>query len=149
MSKDQNEIKALLKITVVRYFDCLKYWNDLADVDESFDESIVYFDTQTRLNRTNMPPKGNQLILNAISSLDKTIESFRLLKESAEKECKKLLGQVLKMEEAGRKEIFGNVLEYDKAMIDEIFMEIPELGYRYDSDEAFEMFLKFMNEKLA
>jgi hypothetical protein len=142
-----EDVKTLLKLSVGRYLDYFKYWNDLQEIDELFDESIEYFDTETWVNLSNTSPKGNELILNAISSFDKTIESFRILMESAESECKELIGQALRMEKDIRKEIFGNILEYDEAIIDEIFMDIHELEYQYNMEEAFDMFIKYINEK--
>lgn len=146
-AKRIDDVKTLLKISVARYLDYSKYWNALAEVDESFDESIGYFDTETWINLTAAPKNVNKLILNAASSLNKSMDSFRTLMESAESECKELLTQILRMEKDIKIEIFGDVFDYDASIIEKIFEEIHELDYQYNMEDAYDMFVLFVSGK--
>jgi len=142
-----EDVKTLLKLTVGRYLDYFKYWNDLADIAELFDESLEFYNSEIPENLSNKLTRRDKLTLNTIFSLDKSIESFGELMESAENECKELLGQALKMEKNIKMEIFGSIFEYDESIIGEIFEEIHELEFHYNMEDAFDIFIKFVNVK--
>ena len=149
--KNVNDINEAFKMSVCEFFDYKEYWGILSELDENFDESIEYYDTTNWLNISIGDKIDDKLLKQAIKSINDAEGVFYKLYQRSEQKCRKMLDIVIRSDEKIQMQILGHYYKYDESMIEEIFDDegIFSLEYIYNMEEAYESFIRYINEMLS
>ena len=149
--KNADDLKEAFKFSVCEYLDYKHYWSTLSQLDESFDESIEYYDPVNWMNMSIGEEIDDKLLKKAIKSISESEKVFYQLFQRSEEKCKKIFAIILKSEEKMQLEILNQYYKYDESLIDEVFDDerIFSLKYIHNMEKAYDSFLDYINEVLS
>jgi len=152
---DFNNVADLLehlKYKSCAFLDYTNYYGELNNLLEKYDESMEYYDASTWFNLSIDGGKVDELLSESYTALNQADSMFRKLSNRAAEECAEALIIVLGAKNSLQKYILG--AEYDlnheiiKKIIEEVFEDPYEIEYHYNMEDAFESFIKYINETI-
>jgi hypothetical protein len=148
---NSNDLKQAFLLTVAACMDYRRYWMELTNIEEQFDESIEYYDTATWINMGLSPENADELAFETTGLLRATTDSFYTLMERGERNCAVILKAILSATANAQKAVWGKSYSIPEGTLDDeikaLFEGLDEVETHYNMEKNRDEFLALMEAK--